>query len=278
MHGDWSTHQLAEFLATVTAFPDERAATTGALERAAAAFEAEVAAVVRGASVTASIGFPDGETPEAELLAAAKTEACELPELGRCQVAAVPLEDGGGATFLLARLGDEAFSSAELNLLRAMARVLDLALRMLRTLEEERALRRRAEDEATERRRAERHLATQQAVARMLAGSMPAGGVFSPLLATLAGELGGEAGAVWLSDERSGSVRCAGVWRSSSLGAADASPAAFGYPTEAGLARRVLAEGGGWSGKTRQERYGPEPGLEPPLRSRSPTAPRWSAR
>ena len=55
---DWSTHQLAEFLAAVSSFKDEASATRGAIERAAEAFEAEVGAIVRNGSVVSSVGFP----------------------------------------------------------------------------------------------------------------------------------------------------------------------------------------------------------------------------
>jgi len=242
--GGYSTHQLAEFLAVVTAFPDARAATTGALERAAAAFEAEVAAVVRQGSVEASIGFPGGQAREAELAAAAARgdhEARELPGLGGCRTASVPLEDCPGGTLFLARLGDDAFGPEELNLLRAMARVLELSLRMLRTLEQERSLRRRAEQHATERRRAERHLATQHAVARVLAGSATAEGAFTPVLKTLAGALGCASGAVWLTNEETQRLDCAGVWRPSVAGFEDRPPPSCARGE--GLAGRVWIEG-----------------------------------
>jgi diguanylate cyclase (GGDEF)-like protein len=240
----WSTHQLAEFLATVTAFPDERAATTGALERAAAAFDAEVAAVVREGSVDATIGFPAGQAPEAALVAAAGgQELPRIPGLGVCRAASVPLEDDRGGTLLLVRLGRDAFSAEEFNLLRAMARVLELALRMLRTVSQERDLRHQAEEQATERRRAERRLATQHAVARILAGSATAESSFVPLLRTLAGELECVSGAVWLAGEPSHSLSCAGVWRTSSGAGCEDPSSPPSHPYGEGLVRRVWAEG-----------------------------------
>jgi diguanylate cyclase (GGDEF)-like protein len=244
--GQWSTHQLAEFLATVTAFPDERTATAGALERAAAAFEAEVAAVIRDGSVAASIGFAGSEVPEAELAAVAgeDQEPREIPGLGHCCTASVPLEEERSGTLLLARLGNDAFSAEELNLLRAMARVLELALRMLRTLAEERDLRHQAEEQSTERHRAERRLATQHAVARMLAGSATAESALVPLLKTLARELACAFGAVWLAGERSQSLSCAGVWHRSSAAGSEDPPTPPSYPHGEGLATRVWIEGG----------------------------------
>ena len=181
--GGCSTQQLAEFLAAVSTFPDERAAVVGALDRAAAAFEAEVAVLLRQGCVEASIGFRGGEIPAAELAAAAEggQGPHEIAGLGSCRTASVPLEEDGGArTLLLARLGDDPFGPEELNLLRAMARVLELALRMLRTLAQERDLRQHAEEQASERERAERRLGTQHAVARVLAASTTAEAAFVP--------------------------------------------------------------------------------------------------
>jgi diguanylate cyclase (GGDEF)-like protein len=239
-----SSHQLAEFLAAVSAFADERAATIGALERTAAAFEAEVAVLINEGSVQASIGFRDGEVPEAPLLAAAKRGPgpCEIPGLGPCHTASVPLKDSRAGTLVLVRLGEDAFAPEELNLLWAMARVLELALRMLRALEEERGLRHRAEEHATERRRAERLLATQHAVARLLAGSATAEGAFVPVLRTLVSELGCAFGAVWLANEEAQALECGAVWEPASAGSEDGSPPPS-CPRGEGLAGRVWMEG-----------------------------------
>ena len=51
---------------------------------------------------------------------------------------------------VVARSGDEAFSSDEIDLLRGMARVMELTFDMLRTLEAERLLRDRSERQAAE--------------------------------------------------------------------------------------------------------------------------------
>ena len=80
---NWSTQQLAEFLAVVTSYPDEESATRGAVERAAEALEAEVAAIVKGGGVVASIGFPEGELPAAELVAVTRGELEQLEVPGR---------------------------------------------------------------------------------------------------------------------------------------------------------------------------------------------------
>ena len=238
-----STQQLAEFLAAVSSFPEERAAIIGALDRAAAAFEAEAAAVVRDGSVEASIGFRGGKAPAAELAAAAEEAQAprEIPGLGRCCTASVPLEEARRGALVLARLGEDRFSPEELNLLRAMARVLELALRMLGTVAKERELRRDAEEQANERQRAERRLATQHAVARVLAASATPEVAFVPVLRTLARELGAVSGAVWLTDEREGSLRAAGAWHSSSTGEPQQGP--FDSAQPGGLVSGVLSEG-----------------------------------
>ena len=56
--------QLLELLAVVSSYPDEESAIRGAAERAAQALEAEVAAVVFGERVAASVGFPRGANRE----------------------------------------------------------------------------------------------------------------------------------------------------------------------------------------------------------------------
>jgi len=60
---DWSTHQLAEFVALVSSYRDENAALAGAAERAAEALEAEIGVAVLDGDVRASIGFARGAVP-----------------------------------------------------------------------------------------------------------------------------------------------------------------------------------------------------------------------
>ena len=59
--GNWSTQQLAEFLAVVSSVPEPQAAIREAIERSAEALEAEVGAVIQAGTVTASVGFPPGK-------------------------------------------------------------------------------------------------------------------------------------------------------------------------------------------------------------------------
>ena len=149
---NWSTQQLAEFLAVVTSYPDEESATRGAVERAAEALEAEVAAVVIGDEVIASIGFPGGRPPVAELVGVARgtLETLEVPGVGGCAAVAVPLEADYDGSLVLARAGEGGFGREERHLLRGMGRVLSLTTKLLSTLGEERALRRRSDAQAAE--------------------------------------------------------------------------------------------------------------------------------
>jgi diguanylate cyclase (GGDEF)-like protein len=129
----WSTQQLTEFLALVSSFPDESSAVRGAVERAAEALDAEVAAIVDDGDLVASIGFPEGTAPVADLAAISTRDACEaeLAGLGPCNAVAVDLEAADSGRLLVARLGGGGFSREETDLLRGMARVLSLTRRML---------------------------------------------------------------------------------------------------------------------------------------------------
>ena len=63
----WSTQQLTGFLATVSSASDERTAIRLAVERAAEALDAEVAALLLRGEVYVSIGFPSDPALEQAL-------------------------------------------------------------------------------------------------------------------------------------------------------------------------------------------------------------------
>jgi diguanylate cyclase (GGDEF)-like protein len=154
----WHAQQIAEFLVAVSAYEDEPAALEGAVERAAEALEAEVAAVVRDGEVLASVGFRAGHVPTGRVVIAAAggvgartaspddagttangaAPVLHVPDVGACTTVAVPVDCA--TTLLVARSGDP-FASEEAVLLRGMGRVLAQALQMLRALDNERALR-----------------------------------------------------------------------------------------------------------------------------------------
>ncbi len=147
----WSTQQLTEFVTLVGAFGEEGGAIRAAIERAAEAFEAEVAAVVRDGELLASIGYDIASVPVEQLVLAAAGDVptLDVPGVGPCVVISAEIEDGAGR-LLLARHGQESFTSHEANLLRGMARVLTLTLNSLETLSLERQLRTQGEVQARE--------------------------------------------------------------------------------------------------------------------------------
>ena len=148
---DWLSHQLSEFLAAVSSYPDEAAALEGGVERLAEAVEAEVAAVVVDGRVAACVGFRPGQAPS-DRLAAIRigTSTVDLPGLGPAFALAVDMEDGErDAKALLLRV-DAPFTREEAIVVRGMARTLALTLRLLRLLERERASRQASERQADE--------------------------------------------------------------------------------------------------------------------------------
>jgi signal transduction histidine kinase len=149
----WSTQQLAEFVAAVSAARSEATAALTAVERAAETLDADVAAIVGGGEVIASVGYPAGAAPVSDLEAVASGGAAsylDVPGVGRCAAACAPLDHPPGAKLVVARPGTEGLSREESGLLRAMARVASLTLRMLHGFEEERAAREELEALARE--------------------------------------------------------------------------------------------------------------------------------
>ena len=148
---DWSTQQLAEFLAAVSSARTEASAALAAVERAAEALDAEVAAIVCGGDVVAAVGYPEGAAPGPELRSVSPGAAVELaiPGTGISPATGVSLEYPPDATLVLARSGPEGLKREEAALLRGMARVTSMTMSMLqrqalleRLAEEQAALRR----------------------------------------------------------------------------------------------------------------------------------------
>lgn len=137
----WAAHQLADFLSVVSGQPDEPAAHAAAVERAAEAFEAEVAAIISEGRPQSLVGIADAPPHHAALLAVASGKATlDVPGVGDCAVAVH--DHDGVVQLLVARRGDEPFTPEERGLLRSMTRVLSLTLKNFRLLE---ALRNRQE-------------------------------------------------------------------------------------------------------------------------------------
>jgi diguanylate cyclase (GGDEF)-like protein len=189
----WTSQQLTEFLAAVSAVPDEGVLLRNAAERAAESVESEVAAVVLDGRIGASIGFPADNVPENLLLAIAAGEhPLELPGIGPASTLTVELGHDLDGALIIARAGAEPFSSEDRGLLRGMARVLALALRMLRLLEAERLAREASEaktEEIVERQRLLEGLAEVQ---RLITQRAPLQEVLDAITACVTGIIGDE--------------------------------------------------------------------------------------
>jgi signal transduction histidine kinase len=213
----WSTQQLAEFLAVVSSARTEASAVLAAVERAAEALDAEVAAIVFGDEILASVGYPEGSAPVAELASIAPGGGqfeLAVPGVGPCPVTAVSLAHPPGATLVLARSGKGGLSAEEASLLRGMAQVTSMTLQTLSLLAGERAARQESERQAgenarlltvlTERQRMLERLAEEQAalrrVATLVAGHPAPEEIFAAVAEEAAGLLGGAAAVVCTYD------------------------------------------------------------------------------
>src|SRR4051794_17921609 len=124
---------LAELLALVSSVDDADLAIQRGLEFTAEAVGAEFCALVRQGTVVASRGFRQADVPVLALVDIAEGRSKQLDYGGfrTCASASVPIEDETHAHLVLARIED-GFTEDDHQLLRAMGRVLTLAVRMLR--------------------------------------------------------------------------------------------------------------------------------------------------
>jgi len=203
----WSTQQLAEFVAAVAAAESEASAAITAVERAAEALDAAVAAIICDGRLIAAIGYPDGAGPVGELEAVEPGiggSSLEVPGAGECFAAAAPLEHPPGARLVIAREGSDGLTREETGLLRGMARVASMTMRMLRVLDNERAAReeveRLAQDQAALRR-----------VATLVARAAPRQEIYAAVAAEIAQRLGADVVAV-LRYEANAVATVVGVW------------------------------------------------------------------
>ena len=208
----WSTQQLAEFVAAVSAADSEAAAAIVAVERAAEALDADVAAIVADGELVAVIGYPNGAAPVAELEAVQPgldQSFLDVPGVGACSAAAAPLEHPPGARLAIARQGPNGLTREEAALLRGMARVASITMRMLRVLDNERVaheeLERLAHDQAALHR-----------VATLVAEAAPRGRIYAAVAAEIAQLLGADVAAV-LHYEADETATIVGGWSRTGL-------------------------------------------------------------
>jgi signal transduction histidine kinase len=159
----WSTQQLAEFVAVVSTASSEAEAAQVAVERAAEALDADVAAIVCDGELVAAVGYPENAVPVGDIEAAGpgRSRRLDVPGVGECQAAAAFLEHPPGAAFVVAR--QDSLTREETGLMRGMARVAAITMRMLRVLDDERTAREEVERLAREQ-AALRHVATLVAI------------------------------------------------------------------------------------------------------------------
>jgi signal transduction histidine kinase len=135
----WPTQQLAEFIAAVSAAGTEAAAARVAVERAAEALDADVAAIVSDGGLVAAVGYCEGSIGVGELekvRPGVPGSRLDVPGTGWCAASAAALDHPPGATLVLAR--PAGLTREETGLLRGMARVAAMTMRVLSVVEHER--------------------------------------------------------------------------------------------------------------------------------------------
>jgi PAS domain S-box-containing protein len=149
--GNWSIQQLTGFLAIVSSAEDERTASRVAVERAAEALGAEVAALLRHDQIVASVGFRSDPLLHAALAAVADGQTGRLlaPGLADRPALAITVEPDTPSRLVFARESERGeFSAEEIYLARGMAHVLSLSLRLFRLAAEQRRQRHEAETQS----------------------------------------------------------------------------------------------------------------------------------
>jgi len=133
----WSTQQLVEFTAALPGCASPAVLFRRAVERAAEAVDADVAALVRDGQVLASIAFraDDAGGGAQAVLAALGAGTLLVAGVGVCPVLSAAVGGEPAGQLVLARAGG-AFSVQETSLIRGMGRVLSLAISQLELVAE----------------------------------------------------------------------------------------------------------------------------------------------
>jgi diguanylate cyclase (GGDEF)-like protein len=203
----WSTHQLTEYFAAVSASSDEDATIRTAVERAVEALDAEIGAVVLDGEdlLRGLVGLP-GLEASALRAAVDGSPQVALPGVGSAFAAHAALGSSIGGGLIVARL-DEGLGAEERQMLQGMAQVLGLALRNLRMLAIERSLREEGEREAARRlellevvRARQALLETLLAIQRAISQREPLQSVLDAITAGASELLGAAAIALVLAD------------------------------------------------------------------------------
>ncbi|MEM8705160.1 MAG: EAL domain-containing protein [Actinomycetota bacterium] len=149
MSAAWSLLGLSELIATL-GDPEQGFDVDAALTQTAETLDVEIAAVCLDGVVESRLGFGVGDRPDELLLAIARSDAlhADMDALGAVHVTRASI-DGFDGTLVLGRT-TEAFTADEIALVRAIGRVLGMAMRVREALDAERSARndleRRAED------------------------------------------------------------------------------------------------------------------------------------
>src|SRR5437016_38952 len=108
----WSTTQLVEFLAVLSAQDDEASALRVTVERALESLDAEVGVLFNRHSAPTVVGLVAGDPQVEAFLAAARTgaDSIDITGLGKCRTATVTLDLGEDSLHIyVARAGVEEF-------------------------------------------------------------------------------------------------------------------------------------------------------------------------
>jgi diguanylate cyclase (GGDEF)-like protein len=167
----WSTQQLTELLALVSALPAGADVVQRALEHTVESLEGDVGAVVSDGVVVASLGYAADAVPVSELLAVARGDVTvlDVPGAGQCDVLVVDCDALPGGRIVLGRLDHGGFCSEDRSVFRGFARVLSLTLQARRTLEQEREQRMASEQNALHQQMLLTSLRERQALLERLA-------------------------------------------------------------------------------------------------------------
>ena len=202
----WSALQLSEFFSAITRAGTIASAARIAVQRATESTDAEVAAVVCGDDVPASVGLGRDPSPSSFTSLAPGAGTTTFPGCGPMHLTVHVLDRDTTERLIIAR-ADEPFAAEERQMLQGMARVLGLALRSLRTLEAERRLRQEREREAAARlelvealERRERLLETLLRVQRHANQRTPLAEILDMITAGAAGLIDGMTAALVLRD------------------------------------------------------------------------------